>query len=54
MTELDAGNPADLGDRYRQLRAPLPQLNVLGGCCGTDERHLGAICAAWQKTDARA
>jgi len=54
MTELDAGNPEDLGDRYRRLRAPLPQLNVLGGCCGTDERHLGAICAAWQKTDARA
>jgi homocysteine S-methyltransferase len=49
MTELDSGDPLDLGDRYRRLRAPLPRLNVLGGCCGTDHRHLAAICAAWQR-----
>ena len=42
MTELDAGDPDDIGDRYRRLRAPLPRLNVLGGCCGTDERHIAA------------
>jgi S-methylmethionine-dependent homocysteine/selenocysteine methylase len=42
--DLDAGNPAELGRQYRQLREILPRLNVLGGCCGTDLRHLEAIC----------
>jgi homocysteine S-methyltransferase len=48
MTELDSGNPQDLGERYRRLRTPLPRLNVLGGCCGTDHRHVAALCAGWQ------
>ena len=43
---LDAGDPADLGRRYRDLIGRMPQLRVLGGCCGTDHRHIGAICAA--------
>ena len=46
-TELDIGDPADLGERYRRLRVALPALNVLGGCCGTDSRHLSAIRDAW-------
>lgn len=46
-TELDIGEPADLADRYVRLRARLPSLNVLGGCCGTDARHLRAIRDAW-------
>jgi len=46
-TELDVGDAADLGHRYRRLRVPLPALNVLGGCCGTDIRHLRAIRDAW-------
>jgi S-methylmethionine-dependent homocysteine/selenocysteine methylase len=45
-TELDAGNPVELGGQYRQLRHLLPKLNILGGCCGTDHRHVEAICAA--------
>jgi S-methylmethionine-dependent homocysteine/selenocysteine methylase len=49
MTSLDSGDPADLGERYRRLRAPLPRLSVLGGCCGTDHRHVAAMCAAWQE-----
>jgi S-methylmethionine-dependent homocysteine/selenocysteine methylase len=49
MTSLDSGNPDDLGERYRRLRAPLPRLAVLGGCCGTDHRHVAAMCAAWQE-----
>lgn len=48
-TTLDDGDPADLGERYRRLRAPLPRLNVIGGCCGTDERHVAAMCAAWRR-----
>lgn len=47
MTELDSGDPQDLADRYRRLRTPLSRLNVLGGCCGTDHRHIAAICASW-------
>ena len=46
-SELDSGDPADLASRYVALRERLPELNVLGGCCGTDERHVGQVCAAW-------
>jgi S-methylmethionine-dependent homocysteine/selenocysteine methylase len=45
--ELDDGDPADLGARYAALRTRLPRLNVLGGCCGTDHRHIAAIRDAW-------
>ena len=51
-TELDEGDPADLGARYAALRTGLPQLNVLGGCCGTDHRHVREICAAWSADSA--
>lgn len=43
-TELDAGDPADLGRRYRDLTRRFPTMRVLGGCCGTDHRHVAAIC----------
>ncbi|HET9702365.1 MAG TPA: homocysteine S-methyltransferase family protein [Burkholderiales bacterium] len=45
-TDLDAGNPEDLGMRYRALQGLLPGLAVVGGCCGTDHRHVDAICRA--------
>jgi S-methylmethionine-dependent homocysteine/selenocysteine methylase len=45
--ELDDGDPTDLGARHAALRASLPNVNVLGGCCGTDHRHVGEICSAW-------
>ena len=45
-TEIDIGDPEDLGSRYSALRAKLPNLVVLGGCCGTDHRHLTAISDA--------
>jgi S-methylmethionine-dependent homocysteine/selenocysteine methylase len=45
--ELDEGDPDDLGARYAGLRDKLPSLNVLGGCCGTDHRHVGAVRDAW-------
>lgn len=41
--ELDAGDPHDLAARYRELCDRLPALTVLGGCCGTDHRHIAAI-----------
>ncbi|MFI5510961.1 homocysteine S-methyltransferase family protein [Mycobacterium sp. NPDC051804] len=46
-TELDEGDPDDLGARHAALRNRLPAVTVLGGCCGTDARHVAAICAAW-------
>ena len=42
-SDLDAGDPVELGSQYRELRRRLPQLAVLGGCCGTDHRHIDAI-----------
>ena len=45
--ELDEGDPVDLAARYARLKPSLPQLTVLGGCCGTDTRHVTAICEAW-------
>ena len=47
MVELDEGDPADLAARYVALRSLLPSLSVLGGCCGTDHRHVEAIAQAW-------
>lgn len=42
--DLDIGNPDELGAEYRELRDALPKLTVVGGCCGTDDRHVDAIC----------
>ena len=42
--EIDEGNPEELGSEYRELRDALPKLTVVGGCCGTDHRHVDAIC----------
>jgi len=43
---LDEGDPEKLGRQYRVLMGRLPRLNVLGGCCGTDHRHIGEIFKA--------
>ncbi len=45
-TELDPGDPMDLAQSYRSLRQRMAHLSVLGGCCGTDHRHIAAICEA--------
>ncbi len=45
-TELDDGSPTELGGQYRDLRRLMPWLNVLGGCCGTDHRHIAAVSDA--------
>jgi S-methylmethionine-dependent homocysteine/selenocysteine methylase len=50
--ELDPGDPADLAERYVGLRSELPELELVGGCCGTDIRHVTAICDAWLADDA--
>jgi S-methylmethionine-dependent homocysteine/selenocysteine methylase len=45
-TELDAGDPQELGADYLRLKGSWPSLNVIGGCCGTDHRHVAAMAAA--------
>jgi len=44
--DLDPGNPVELGRQYRDLRSRMRNLNILGGCCGTDFRHVEQICLA--------
>ncbi len=45
--QLDAGDPVDLAARYVALKSSLPSLHVVGGCCGTDHRHVEAIAEAF-------
>jgi len=45
--DLDDGDPQDFGARYAALRGRMPALNIVGGCCGTDHRHVTEICSAW-------
>lgn len=42
-TELDEGDPTELATVQRALRAHLPNLTLVGGCCGTDARHVAAM-----------
>ena len=44
--DLDMGDPVELGKQYARLKRRLPHLTVLGGCCGTDHRHLEQIAKA--------
>src|SRR5215203_4249469 len=46
-SELDAGNPAELAMEYLDLKQALPEVRVVGGCCGTDTRHIAGICERW-------
>lgn len=50
MTELDEGDPDDLAVRYAELRRRLPSLQVVGGCCGTDHRHVAAMTRDWVRS----
>ncbi|NKB28358.1 MAG: homocysteine S-methyltransferase [Rhodobacteraceae bacterium] len=41
--ELDDGNPTEFGDLHAELATMLPNLRVIGGCCGSDARHVGCV-----------
>ena len=44
---LDDGNPKELATQLKKIMAELHALNVFGGCCGTDHRHvreMGYVC----------
>jgi len=45
--ELDDGDPAALAGEYLEIGARLQHLTVLGGCCGTDHRHIASVADAW-------
>jgi S-methylmethionine-dependent homocysteine/selenocysteine methylase len=45
-SELDVGDPVALGGDHARLKAKLPWINVLGGCCGTDDRHVEQMVLA--------
>jgi S-methylmethionine-dependent homocysteine/selenocysteine methylase len=45
-SELDDGDPVEFAELHRQLRVRFPHISVVGGCCGTDHRHVGAVGAA--------
>jgi homocysteine S-methyltransferase len=46
-SELDDGNPGELAVQYRDVKRYMPNLHVIGGCCGTDDRHVEEICKAF-------
>ena len=41
--ELDEGDLPDLAARTRALAGSLPAVRIIGGCCGTDARHIAAM-----------
>lgn len=53
-SDLDAGNPGQLALQYRALSEALPKLTVVGGCCGTDRRHIERIAEAVGEAAAQA
>jgi S-methylmethionine-dependent homocysteine/selenocysteine methylase len=44
---LDDSDPVALARDHAALHAALPAVRLLGGCCGTDHRHVEQIVAAW-------
>jgi S-methylmethionine-dependent homocysteine/selenocysteine methylase len=45
-SELDSGDPVAFGREYAELRSRFPTLTVLGGCCGSDVRHIRQVALA--------
>ena len=45
--ELDEGDLADLAATTRALAGSLPSVRIVGGCCGTDSRHVDAMWDGW-------
>ena len=43
LGHLEDGDPEELGGQMAELAARFRHVNVWGGCCGTDGRHIGQI-----------
>lgn len=44
--ELDDGDSEELAEQYNAISKTMPWLNVFGGCCGADLRHVTQIAKA--------
>jgi S-methylmethionine-dependent homocysteine/selenocysteine methylase len=51
-TVLDDGDPIEFGRQFADIRSRLKRMNVLGGCCGTDHRHIEQIAMSCVETKA--
>lgn len=49
---LDQGDPEEFGALHVDLAKRLPGLRVVGGCCGTDHRHVGCVSKHLHETAA--
>ncbi len=45
-SELDDGDPKELGAYFSMIRNAYPHMRIFGGCCGTDMRHMREIAKA--------
>jgi len=43
---LDDGDPVELANQYKAIKSTMPWLNIFGGCCGSDLRHVARIATA--------
>ncbi len=43
LGHLEDGDPDELGEDLAALARRYPHINVWGGCCGTDARHIGQV-----------
>lgn len=43
LGHLEDGDPVELGEQMGEIARRLPRADIIGGCCGTDERHLSEI-----------
>jgi len=43
LGHLEDGDPVELGCQLGDVARRFPNADILGGCCGTDERHMGEI-----------
>lgn len=43
LGHLEDGDPVELGQQMADVALRLPKMDIFGGCCGTDERHLHEI-----------
>jgi homocysteine S-methyltransferase len=51
--ELDEGDLDDLTATTRALAEALPAVRIVGGCCGTDARHVAAMWDGWTPAPAQ-
>lgn len=46
LGHLEDGDPVELGRQIADIARRFPTMDIFGGCCGTDHRHLASIIRA--------